>query len=323
MMPLAFAVAPPALEPGQLVGVCAPSGPCPPERLAPGLALLSVHVPLRLGPVANRLAQGGDRGTSPPYLAGSDEERADELRALIADPDIRAIVMARGGYGLTRILPLLDPAALRADPKPIVGFSDGTALLAWALHAGVRPLHGPVVVQLPSVALEDLQALLQALTNREPAGIIARGLTANTGYSGPISGRIMAANLSMLTALVGTPWQVPTDDALLALEEVGERPYAIDRDLTQLLHAEALPGLGAAILGDFTRCTDPPHVAGNDDQPEPAFATVVARLASWGIPAVRGLAIGHGARNQTLPCGARAELNFDDGTLTLLDAAVV
>ena len=120
-------IVPPAVRPGDAVGVCAPSGPIRPARFDRGMALLAPHLRLRVGDDLR-----AERG----YLAGDDRRRADELGRLIRDPDVRAILVARGGYGVTRILADVDPAWLRADPKPIVAFSDGTALLAWAAASG-------------------------------------------------------------------------------------------------------------------------------------------------------------------------------------------
>lgn len=305
------------MRPGDAVGVCAPCGPCPPDRLAPGVALLGAHLRLTIGPVAQRLLDGGARGDIPRYLAGSDAERAAELTALLRDPSVRAIVMARGGYGLTRILPLLDPHDLRRDPKPILGFSDGTALLAWALRAGVRPLHGPVLVQLPSLPPDDLRAMLDALHGAPLPPIT--GLHSAT--SAVVRGPLLAANAKVLAQLVGTPLAMPTAGAVLALEDVGERPYAIDRNLVQLAQAGVLPSLAAALVGDFTRCTDPPPGPGDPDDPREALATVGDALRASGLPHALGLPVGHGARNTTLPCGALAELDGARGTLTLLEPA--
>lgn len=313
---LAAAVTPPPLRPGEVVGVCAPSGPCPPERLRPGLELIGERLTLRLGPVAARLAAGGDRGPVPPYLAGTDDERAAELTALLRAPDVRAIVMARGGYGLTRILPLLDPDDLRRDPKPIVGFSDGTALLAWALHAGVRALHGPVVVQLGGLPVDDVAAMVDALHGQAPRQVT--GLRAGmAGGTRVIDGRLVAGNAKVIAQLIGTRWPLPCAGALLALEDVGEKPYAIDRNLTQLHGAGVLGELAGALVGDFTRCMDPLPAADQPDDPRAALAAVTERLSSAGVAHALGLPMGHGTRNLTVPCGAPAQLDVARGVLEL------
>lgn len=302
-------IVPPAVRPDDVVGVCAPSGPIRPARFDRGLALLAPHLRLRLG---------DDLRADGAYLAGDDRRRADELAGLIRDPDVRAIVVARGGYGLTRILGQLDPAWLRADPKPIVAFSDGTALLAWAALAGVRAIHGPVVSQLGDLPAADVLALVRALTDPRPAGTVAQ--LAPLVDAGPVAGALVPANLKMLVHQIGTPWQIDPTDAVLLIEEVGEKPYVLDRDLTQL----GLCGLlapRAVVVGDLTRCTEPPHVPGTVDDPAPARAVVAERLAAHRLSAWWGAPVGHGARNLALPMGARVEIDAA-GHLAVLDAAV-
>ena len=302
-------IVPPAVRPGDAVGVCAPSGPIRAARFDRGLALLAPHLRLRMGDDVR-----AERG----YLAGDDGRRADELAGLIRDPDVRAILVARGGYGITRILSQLDPAWLRADPKPIVAFSDGTALLAWAALAGVRAIHGPVVSQLGDLPDADLQALVRALTDPRPVGTVAR--LAPLVDAAPVAGPLVPANLKMLVHQIATPWQIDPADAVLLLEEIGEKPYVLDRDLTQL----ALAGLltpRAVVLGDLTRCTEPPHQPGLVDDPGPARAAMAERLGAHQVPAWWGAPVGHGARNLALPMGARVEIDAA-GHLAVLDAAV-
>lgn len=301
-------IVPPAVRPGDLVGVCAPSAPIVPARFARGLALLGPHLRLRVpdGLTEARAA----------YLAGDDRRRADELSALLADPDVRAIILGRGGYGLTRILADVDPGLLRRDPKPIVGFSDATALLLWAAGAGVRGIHGPVVSQLGDLDPADLPALVGALTDPRPLGRLPEPLHPLAGAR-PFAGTFVPANLKMLAHLVGTPWQLDPAGAVLAIEEVGEKPYAIDRDLTQLHLAGALAGARGVVVGELVRCLE---TAGAPDDPGPARAVVGARLADFGVAAWWGLPIGHGTRNRALPFGARCEVA--DGAISFLDAAV-
>src|SRR6185436_19601684 len=137
-------IVPPRVARGQTVAIVAPAGPVRLERLRRGLVCLGDAFELR---VADSVTAPRAPET-PSYLAEPDEVRVAELQAMLADPDVRAIILARGGYGVMRILPRLDPELLRRDPKPIVGFSDATAMLAWAHHAGVRSIHGPVIAQL-------------------------------------------------------------------------------------------------------------------------------------------------------------------------------
>jgi muramoyltetrapeptide carboxypeptidase len=307
-------VRPPRLRPGDTVAVVVPAGPVPEDRLRAGLAVLGARYRLR---VADDILRADG------YLAGDDARRAGELMAALGDPDVRAVFCARGGYGAMRILPLLDPAVLRADPKPIVGFSDITALLAWALRAaGVCGVHGPVVAQLGELPPGDVAALFALLEGAAPAGPIAAPLRLGTaatasGGRGRIEGRLVGGNLALIAGLLGTPWAIEPDGALYLIEDVGERPYAIDRYLTHIALAGGFAGVRGAAIGDLTRC-DERSIAGSAD----AISVVGERLAAAGLPGLGGLPVGHGARNLALPFGGRAALDLDAGALELVDAAV-
>jgi muramoyltetrapeptide carboxypeptidase len=307
------AILPPAVRAGDTIGVVAPAGPVKAGRFRKGLELLRPSFKLR---VATDIAR------SDGYLAGNDDERAAELDRMLRDPDVRAIVVARGGYGIMRVLDRIDASALTKDPKPIVGFSDATALLAWAERAGVRGIHGPVVSQLGDLPAEDVATLITAMTSKAPAGRLAWKLTpAGAPRTGAIEGALRGGNLTLLSHLIGTPWQIEAAGSLMLIEEVGEKPYAIDRYLTHLGLAGALRGVAGAIIGDLTRCTDPPRPAGAPDDDAPAHAVIDERLRALGIAGARGAPVGHGRRNVALPWGARATLHAD-GALELLEAAV-
>ena len=309
------AVIPPRIERGQTLGICAPAGPVNAVRLQRGLARLGDVFRIELAPTLSEPRAAG----VPSYLAASDDQRAAELTQMIADPDIRAIILARGGYGLMRILDRVDPGLLRADPKPIVGFSDATALLAWAhVAAGVRGIHGPMIVQLEDLPEGQISHLIGMLTN--PRAVGARPWRLATHGTGTHIGPLITANLTMASMLVGTPWALPLDGALLALEEVGERPYEIDRYLTQLKLTGALAKLEGAILGELTRCEDPSPPSGGRDPARAALDVVIERL--HGIPLAVGAPFGHGALNEAVPFGARTILDLERGTVEITEPAV-
>jgi muramoyltetrapeptide carboxypeptidase len=310
------AIIPPRIVRGQTIGIVAPAGPVNLDRLRAGLERLGEAFVLRLAPSLTEARSP----TTPSYLAASDEVRAAELTAMLRDPDVRAILLARGGYGLMRILPRLDPALLRADPKPIVGFSDATALLAWAHHAGVRGIHGPMGVQLASLPAANIAQLIGLLT--EPRAPGPRPWTLIACGRGVHRGPLFAANLTLVSMLVGTPWALPLRGSIALVEEVGEKPYELDRYLTQLTLAGELSQPSAVIVGDLTRCADANPPTGVPDPEDAALMTVLERLHAAGTPAAYGAPIGHGDRNEPVPFGAAAVLDLERATLEITDAAV-
>ncbi|HEX8952565.1 MAG TPA: LD-carboxypeptidase [Polyangia bacterium] len=297
-------IRPPRLRAGSRVAVVAPAGPVPREAFAAGAAILAGRYSLVHD--ERIFARTG-------YLAGDDDARAAELAGALADPTVEALFCARGGYGLMRILDRLDAAAFARAPKLIVGFSDVTALHAWAARAGVASLHAPVVTQLGRVPDEDVAALFALCESPSPPPPLTglRGL-----HGGRAEGPLVGGNLEMITRLVGTQFSLPLDGAVLFLEDVGERPYRIDRQLTQLRLAGALDGLAGVVLGDFIGCVE------KDGSGPDAEAVLAERLGARGIPVVAGAPIGHVERNRALPHGARARLDAAAGTLELLEGAV-
>jgi len=299
-----------ALRPGDPIAVVAPAGPAPTGDLSAGLELLASRY--RVRPAENLQVREG-------YLAGSDERRRDAMNLALRDPDVRGIFCARGGYGVQRILSGLDGDALKADPKPIVGFSDITALLCWARLQGVVAIHGPVVTQLSRLPRSDLEHLFRLV---EEPGYAPR-LTGSPGigsapgpdFAGKVvtaEGPLVGGNLSLLGALAGTPWAPVLDGALLAVEDVAEAPYRLDRLLTTLRHQpgpHSTDTLVGVAVGELCDCA-PPKAGG----PTPLEA-VAERLGAPGRPLVSALPFGHGARNVAFPVGARARLDPVAGTL--------
>ena len=309
-------IVPPRINRGHTLGVVAPAGPVKLKRLERGLRILEDTFRVRLA-ASLTAPRAGD---VPSYLAASDEQRAAELTAMLADPEIRAIVLARGGYGLTRILGRLDPDLLRRDPKPIVGFSDATALLSWAFAAGVRGIHGPMVGQLGELPQSDVVQLIELLTEPRAPGLRPWLLVAHG--TGTQHGPLVPANLTMASMLVGTPWSLPLAGAIALFEEVGEKPYEIDRYFTQLVLTGALGQTTAVVVGDLTRCEDQSPPSGDHDPSDAALRTILERVASAGKPCAVGAPIGHGDRNEAVPFGAACELDLDRGTLAILEGAV-
>lgn len=300
---------PARLRPGDTVAVVAPSGPVDRDRLARSIPLIEARYRVRVA--ADLHARDG-------YLAGSDERRAAELNAALRDPDVRAILFARGGYGSMRILGDLDAAALRADPIPLVGFSDITAVLGWAAAAaGVASIHGPVAAQLAELPGADVERLFAMLESPDPPPPLGGLEPCGAAAGDAIEGALWGGNLAMVAHLIATPLFPPARDAILFLEDVGERPYRLDRDLSGLGLAGALGGVRAAVVGDLVRCEE--TAAG--DHPEPA-EVIDERLRRFAIPALAGARFGHGDRNAALPFGGRARIEPAAGRLVFVDGAV-
>jgi muramoyltetrapeptide carboxypeptidase len=296
-------IRPPRLSPGDRVAVIAPAGPVPEGGFAAGRA--------RLGDRYKLLVDDGlfaRRG----YLAGDDGRRAAELERALEDAEVRAILCARGGYGIMRLLDRLDDAQLARAPRVLAGFSDVTALHAAFRRAGVASLHGPTVAQLGALPPSNLEALFALLESPSPPPPW-RDLRAVA--PGRAEGRALGGNLELVTRLLGTPWQLPLDGAVLFLEEVGERPYRIDRQLTQLQLAGATR-VAAVVLGDLVHCEER-----ESDGPS-GLEVAVERLSGWGVPVVAGAPFGHGERNLPFPIGARVAVDAERGVVEFLEGLV-
>jgi muramoyltetrapeptide carboxypeptidase len=304
-------IRPGRLQPGDKVRIIAPSGPVPREAFARGAEILGRRY--RLAYDEGLFAREG-------YLAGSDERRVEELRTALADGEARAIVMARGGYGLARILSFLDPALLQrrapGSPVPLVGFSDGTALLAWASWAGVSAIHGPVVTQLPALSTIDHECLFQALEDPGPRVLLAELAPL---VPGRVQGPLYGGNLEVFSRLVGTPYLPDLAGAILFIEDLGERPYRVDRLITHLDGAGVFSAVSGVVVGTFAGCLEPEATRAGSPTVEEVLEERLGRLA---IPVVLGAPVGHGNRNVALPYGTQVELDTRFGTLTALEGAV-
>jgi muramoyltetrapeptide carboxypeptidase len=300
-------IRPPRLAPGAVVRVVAPSGPVPRAGFLAGAEILARRYELRYDEAL--FSNAG-------FLAGSDERRLAELVAAFADGEARAVVMARGGYGLLRLLPFLDPSALRARPLPIVGFSDGTALLAHAARAGVAAVHGPVVTQLPNLPARDHEALYRLLEEPAP-GAVLTGL--DELVPGRARGPLLGGNLEVFSRLVGTPYMPDVAGAILFIEDLGERPYRVDRLVTSLDLAGVFGAVAGVVVGDFSSCLEPEPTRATSPT---AAEVLVERLGRLAIPVATGGAFGHGTRNAALPYGCLCELDTHKGALFALEGAV-
>jgi muramoyltetrapeptide carboxypeptidase len=300
-------IKPRAIGAGATLGIAAPGGPVDPDTLAAGCE--------RWRAAGFRVVHRDDIVARSGYLAGDDARRVAELRELITRSDVDAIVCARGGYGCDRILDALDPDEFRAARKPLVGYSDITALLLWQRRlAGLEGFHGPMLERGAAADPEALAALAGQLRGEVSLPLVLRG---EPRLGGRADGRLVGGNLMLVTASIGTDWEVDTRGAILLLEEVHERPYRIDRMLQQLRGAGKLDGIAGIGVGDVSTCTD-------ERYPKPDALGVIEQIAApRGIPLVTHLPFGHTLRNFAWPTGARATIDGDTGEVVILESGVV
>ena len=322
MLPMPL-IRPRRLSPGQTIGLVAPSSaPNDPEQIRFAIETME-SLGFRVRPGAHLFDRDG-------YLAGADALRAADLNAMFADDRIDAIWCVRGGYGASRILPLLDYEQMRRAPKALVGYSDITALhMALHTRADLVSFHGPVawrsftpysLGQLKRVLFEP--AVPVRLGGAPPferaEGQVERENRVTTLVPGVARGRLLGGNLCLMAHLTGTPYAADLRGAILFLEDVDEPYYRIDRFLTQLWLSGRLDGVAGVAFGKFTRCEPSASYVQNR-----VLEDVLAeRCRALGVPAVAGLMIGHIDDQTTLPLGCLAELDAGAGTLTLLEPGV-
>jgi muramoyltetrapeptide carboxypeptidase len=301
---------PPALRPGDVVAVVAPSSPVPPVLLAAGVEQLTQWgLTVRLAPHVLDHAHGD-------ILAGRDADRADDLQAAWMDPGVRAVLCARGGYGAARLLDQLDWTLLRAaPPKPLVGSSDVTALhQAFARLLDVVTLFAPMVAtgvfadpsRRDASGTEDLRRCLFAESDE---AVPLRASGPQLGLERVVRGAVTGGTLTLLAALAGTAHLRPARGAIVALEDVGEQPYRVDRMLTQLRQSGWFDGVRGIAVGTFWECGDVGPVLAD-------------RLGDLGVPIVCGFPFGHGDQQATLPLGVEAQLDPQQRTLQFTQSAL-
>lgn len=303
---------PPIVARGARVAVIAPASSAQPERIEQGITALRAY---GFDPLLSEHA----RGKHPPYFSGTAADRLADLHAAFADPEIAAIFTTRGGYGSNYLLEDLDLDLVRAIPKPLVSYSDLTAVQTWLLdQTGLVAFHGPLVAgdfsRQNGVHSASLDAALAG-------GLVEVRATEGLRILKPgrAEGVLYGGCLSILTASLGTRFAPQTEGKLLFLEDVGAKPYQIDRMLRQMILAGKFDGVSGIVFGEMLDCASP--------NTSPDFLDeVILRIFDWfDGPIAIGLRSGHVSReNVTLPLGIRAELIAEDEPrLTCLEPAVI
>lgn len=304
---------PPRLRPGDCIGVISPAAAVQEDKLQRGChALENLGFGVRIGEhVLDRHR----------FLAGTDAERARELSAMFHDPDIKAIFCSRAGYGSGRLLPLLDLPTLGQHPKIFLGYSDVTLLLnAFVQQAGFVAFHGPLVAGelAEDFSLRSQTHLVRLLTEGKGEEALAFPTVLQRPKTARVAeGLLLGGCLSMLAATLGTPFVIDTTDCILFIEDVGERPYRVDRMLTQLKQAGKLERLAGVIFGEMSKCWEA------EQDLAPVHAVIQDIFADYHYPVGFGLPAGHDGENFTLPLGTRAQLDMQQQQLRFLETAVI
>ena len=304
------------LSKGDKIGVVATAAPLEEQRLEQGLKVIQergfeVVMPLRASRDYGNLSHG--------WSNGSVIERYQSLKKLLLDSEVKAIIAARGGYGTAQMMSLLNAELFSSNPKPIIGVSDVTQLMCYqTLHAGVCSVHGPSIgasladAKTCEDSLQDTNDIFEALCNPD----FKPSYSCKPLREGSAKGHIIAANLSILLTMLGTPWDIDYSNSILVVEDVGESPYKIHRALSQLSYAGKFDSLSGLVFGRFSKC-DSKH----GPQIEDVFSMVLDDvLSEISFPVYSDLQMGHWGRNVPLGLGCMAELS--EGSLKMLEGIV-
>ena len=306
-------IKPPALQPGDTIGIIAPASNIKREHLDAGCKALAKlgYKPIYLDSITEKNL----------YFAGSADRRARELEEMFTRDDVRAIVCARGGYGANYLLQTLNLDNIKAHPKIFVGYSDVTSLLTYISDStGLVTFHGPMVTKdfahSDGVDLPTWEAALTGASERKTDFGPESG--AKPLVAGSAEGILYGGCLSMLAASLGTPYEIHTEGTILFIEDVAAKPYQIDRMLMQLKLAGKLADVHGIVFGEMLECVQ------NKDQDYTLEEVVLRLVGDLGVPVAYGLRSGHvSRRNITLPIGVRAALDVGkkEGSLRILESA--
>lgn len=321
---------PPLLKPGDTVALISPASPIPTDGTTSAAIIASVSE--RLGQVGLRTSVGTHATEVYGYLAGPDEDRAQDLMDAFGNPDIDGILCMNGGYGTPRLLDLLDYDMIARNPKVFVGYSDITALhTAIGQRANLVTFLGPLGFELarpfrPSDRVIDAftwEWFIRAVMQPDPLGPLPaqapwQAHPIECIVPGVARAPLVGGNLSLLSDTLGTPYEIDTKNKIVLIEEVNEAPYRIDRMLTQLRLAGKLQAAAGFIFAECINC-----VPADPYRPSLTLRQILADIVEpLGKPAVSGLAAGHGPGRLTLPLGVTVTVDADTGRVVVEESGV-
>lgn len=295
-------IIPERLRKGDTIGLVAPAGPVTPEEIQPTIRLLEER--------GFSVVEGENLYKRQDYLAGSDEERLNDLHFMFNQDHIKALFCARGGYGTPRLLEKIDYGLIKKNPKIIAGYSDITALML-AIHevTGLVVFHGQMARGVKDVQDGNINSLMELLSSEGNIKIKLNEEQIING--GKARGKLLGGNLSLISSLAGTPYLPSLDGNILLIEDRGESLYRVDRMLTQLKLNGMLDNPGGIIIGNFIDCGDVLDIN-----------RLVVSFIPDDCPVYSGFPIGHGDENLAIPMGLEAVLDMDELSLSFPQACV-
>ena len=314
-------IKPKRLNKGDTVGLIAPAGYISDESLKESIENIEA---LGLKPYYTERIK-----SKYGYLAGSDQNRAEDLNHMFTNDKVDGIFCVRGGYGVARMIREINYDAIKANPKVLVGYSDITAL-HYAIYSktGLVTFHGPVATSTFNEFSVD--NLVKTIMNPEKETIFTPADDSDRGSDfdlytireGKAKGELIGGNLSIVVTFLGTPYDVDYRGKILYLEEIDEKPYRVDRMLTQLYQAGKLEEVAGVALGIFRKC-DTKVGSAKGEQSLSLKEVLYGKLYDLGVPVIYGLSFGHVENKYTIPFGINAELDVQKQTLTLTEPAVL
>ncbi len=296
------------LQKGDTIGILTPASAFNPERLSEAIRNFE-QFGLKVKVASNALKHNG-------FLAGTDQERLDDLHSLFADPEVKGIFCVRGGYGSARLLPNIDFELIAKNKKIFTGYSDITALLtAFWKKSNLKGFHAPMgLANFTDFVVESYEKTFfnggHDIVYADNPEVLSFGKTKGK-HKGKAKGELLGGNLAVFVTLLGSEYWIDTKGKILFFEDIDEEPYRIDRFLTQLLIGGHLQKAAGIVLGQFTNC----ETQKNPDDSFSLDQVIKDRLKNLNIPIIKGFPFGHVDKNMVLPFGGLVEINAENASM--------